>query len=83
MNHLVVVEEPAGDDADNRVRGDGDEHAHHAADVSGDEQHDENLQRAGLDAGGVDKGLIDEVVNQLGGQHDGQDNGGENPDVDP
>ena len=49
--------------------------------MSGQEDDDEDLQRARLDAGGIDQGLVHEVVHQLGGEHDGEDDEGEDPDV--
>ena len=62
LHNLFVVEKAAGNDADDRVGGDGDEHTHNASDIPGNEQHDENLQRMSLDAGGIDERLVDEIV---------------------
>ena len=74
-------EEPAGDDADHGIGRDGGQHADSPADMTGDENDDENLQRGGLDAGRVDKRLIDKVIHKLGGEHDEQDDQREHPDV--
>ena len=76
-----VIEEAAGDDADDGVAGNGNEHAHDAADMTGDKQYDEDFQRTGLDARGVNERLVDEGIHQLGGQHDAEDYKSEQPDV--
>ena len=79
---LEVIEETAGNDTQDGVGRDGHEHAEGAAHVACSQQDDEDFQRAGLDAGGVDKRLIDKVVDQLGGHHHTEENQGEKPDVD-
>ena len=82
LDNLVAIEEPDGDDAHHRIGRDGDEHSQNAADMARHEQHDEDLQRMRLDARRIDEWLVDEVVNQLGGNHDDQDDKDEDPDVD-
>ena len=62
---LVLVEETAGYDSDYGISGDGDEHAHHAADMACNEQHDKDFQRAGFDTCGVYEWLIYKRIYQL------------------
>ena len=49
--------------------------------MAGEHDDHEDFQRVSLDARGVDERLVDEGIDELCGQHDGEDNQGENPDV--
>ena len=49
--------------------------------MAGEHDDHEDFQRVSLDARGVDERLVDEGIDELCGQHDGEDNQGEDPDV--
>ena len=73
LYELGAGEELAGYDSEDGVQGNGYQDAEDTAYLPGDEDDEEYLQGMGLDAVGVDEGLEDIVVDELGNDEYGQD----------
>ena len=82
LHHLFVGEEAAGNYTYHCVGRNSGKHAQDASDVSGEKHHNEDFKRCSLDAGRVDDGLQNKIVDSLNCQHDGNDNKCKNPNVD-
>ena len=76
LDHSEVVEKFFGEDADDGVGRNGEQHPCHAGDVAGHQDDQKDLQRVCFHGAGVDVGLQDDVVDQL--EYDENDHHREN-----